>query len=78
MSVLTILDVRDIIPREKHQRIFSLFNSLQHNEVMQLVNDHDPVPLYYHFSAERKGEFEWEYMEQGPETWRVNIKKIIK
>lgn len=70
------LDVRPIISREKHPAIFAMFDSLLHGEVMQLVNDHDPKPLYYQFSAENPKGFEWEYVEQGPEVWKVNIKKV--
>ncbi len=70
------LDVRPIVPREKHPAIFAMFDSLLHGEAMQLVNDHDPKPLYYQFSAENPNGFEWEYVEQGPEVWKVNIKKV--
>jgi uncharacterized protein (DUF2249 family) len=31
--------------------------------------------LYYQFAAELSGQFDWEYREQGPEVWRVRIKK---
>lgn len=37
------------------------------------LNDHDPKPLYYQFEAEHAGQFTWEYLEQGPEVWRVRI-----
>ena len=70
------LDIRPIIPREKHPTIFSTFEALNIGETFQLLNDHDPKPLYYEMEAERKGTFEWKYVEQGPEVWRVNIKKI--
>ena len=39
------------------------------------MNDHDPVPLRYQFEAERAGAFEWEYLAQGPEEWRVTISR---
>jgi uncharacterized protein (DUF2249 family) len=39
------------------------------------VNDHDPKPLFYQFSAERAGEFTWDYIESGPMVWRVRIGK---
>jgi uncharacterized protein (DUF2249 family) len=38
-----------------------------------LVNDHDPKPLYYQFAAEHPDQFTWDYLEQGPEIWRVRI-----
>ena len=69
------LDVRPIPVREKHPTIFRTFDGLAAGEAILLVNDHDPKPLYYTFAAERAGTFEWEYVEQGPEVWRVEIKK---
>ena len=70
-----IVDVRTLIPRERHPRIFNTWESLNPGTAMLLVNDHDPVPLYYQFAAEHRGAFHWEYLEQGPETWRVRINK---
>ena len=35
---------------------------------MELINDHDPKPLYYQFMMERTDEFTWEYLEEGPEV----------
>ncbi len=69
------LDIRPVIPREKHPTIFSTFDALAVCETFQLINDHDPMPLYYQFEAERKNQFEWNYIEKGPEVWRVNISK---
>jgi uncharacterized protein (DUF2249 family) len=42
---------------------------------MDLVNDHDPSPLYDHFQAEQPGGFGWDYLERGP-VWRVRISRI--
>ena len=69
------LDVRSIIPRERHPLIFKTFDALAPGETLVLVNDHDPKPLYYQFKAESTAEFTWEYLEQGPEVWRVAIGK---
>ena len=38
-----------------------------------LVNDHDPKPLRYQFEAEHAGQFTWQYLDSGPEVWRVRI-----
>jgi uncharacterized protein (DUF2249 family) len=40
-----------------------------------LVNDHDPKPLYYQFQAELGPIFTWDYLETGPEVWKVRITK---
>ncbi|MCC6211670.1 MAG: DUF2249 domain-containing protein [Burkholderiales bacterium] len=69
----TILDVRNLAPRERHPLIFSTYGALGPGETFVLVNDHDPKPLYYQFQAEVGPRFDWEYLEQGPETWRVRI-----
>lgn len=69
------VDVRPIPPREKHPTIFSTFDGLTGGTAMELINDHDPKPLYYQFHMERAGEFEWEYLEEGPNVWRVKIGK---
>lgn len=42
---------------------------------MELINDHNPKPLHYQFKAEREGFFYWDYLEEGPEVWRVAITK---
>ena len=69
------LDIRSVQPREKHPTIFKTFDELNTGESFQLINDHDPMPLFYQFQAERPNQFGWEYVEQGPEVWRVNISK---
>lgn len=69
------LDVRPIVPREKHPAIFNTLDSLKGGETLQLINDHDPKPLFYQLSAERNGQFNWNYIEEGPVVWKVNITK---
>lgn len=72
----TTIDVRTIVPRERHALIFRTFEGLAAGEGFELVNDHDPKPLWYQFQAEHSGRFSWEYREQGPEVWRVEIRKV--
>ena len=67
------VDVRSIIPRERHPLIFNTFLALAPGQAFILVNDHDPKPLYYQFQAEHAGTFGWDYLESGPDVWRVRI-----
>lgn len=69
------IDVRNMVPRERHPLIFRTFDELAKGQTFELINDHDPKPLYYQFQAERPGVLDWEYLEEGPETWRVRIGK---
>lgn len=71
----TIIDVREIPPRNRHPLIFETFDGLAAGESFILVNDHEPRPLYYQFSIERADQFTWEYLENGPEVWRAQIGK---
>jgi uncharacterized protein (DUF2249 family) len=73
MSDDLILDVRAEIPARRHQLIFETYGALVPASAFVLVNDHDPKPLYYQFSAEHAGDFTWDYLEEGPEVWRVRI-----
>jgi uncharacterized protein (DUF2249 family) len=67
------LDVRTEPPARRHELIFETFAALGEGDVFELVNDHDPKPLYYQLEAEQTGRFSWHYVEQGPQVWRVRI-----
>jgi uncharacterized protein (DUF2249 family) len=69
----TTLDVRSEPPARRHELIFETYHGLEPGATFVLVNDHDPKPLWYQFEAEYAGAFSWEYLEQGPEVWRVRI-----
>ncbi|MCF7797433.1 MAG: iron-sulfur cluster repair di-iron protein [Lentisphaeria bacterium] len=75
MESIQSIDARQIAPREKHPTIFQMFDNLAAGEHFILVNDHEPRPLYHQFKNEHPGQFTWEYLEQGPEIWRVAIGK---
>ena len=67
------LDVRTEPPARRHELIFDTYGALGAGEGFVLVNDHDPKPLRYQFEAEHAGAFTWEYLEEGPQVWRVRI-----
>jgi uncharacterized protein (DUF2249 family) len=68
-----LLDVRAEVPARRHDLIFETYTALSPGTAFVLVNDHDPKPLYYQFAAEHTDDFTWDYLEQGPEVWRVRI-----
>lgn len=73
-----VVDVRTLIPAQRHAKIFELVNDLTPESSFILVNDHDPKPLYYQLEAEYPKQFSWTYLERGPEVWRVEIGKLAK
>ena len=68
-----VIDVREIPPRNRHTLIFQTFQALPAGGTLMLVNDHDPQPLHYQFMHEHPDMFSWQYVEQGPELWKVRI-----
>ncbi|HLF46010.1 MAG TPA: iron-sulfur cluster repair di-iron protein [Chitinophagaceae bacterium] len=72
-----ILNVTLLEPRQKHPTIFFHFDELAEGESLTIHNDHDPKPLYYQLLGERGNIFTWEYLEEGPEWWKVKISKKI-
>ncbi|KRD60523.1 hypothetical protein N184_06785 [Sinorhizobium sp. GL28] len=67
------IDVRTIPPVERHPKIFGMLNALAEGGAFIIINDHDPRPLHYQLETRYPGEFTWEYLEQGPAVWRVEI-----
>lgn len=72
-----ILNVTLLEPKQKHPTIFARFDLLAEGESLTIHNDHDPKPLYYQLLGERGNIFTWEYLEEGPEWWKVRISKRI-
>ncbi len=71
-----VMDVRPIPCSIKHGLIVQTWRELAVGDHFILLNDHDPVPLRYQFLAEWPDTFNWEYLEKGPEDFRVKITKI--
>ena len=70
------LDVRTIPPVVRHATIFGILERLPPGEAFSIVNDHDPFPLENQFNFMKRGQFRWEYVQRGPDVWRVRITRI--
>lgn len=75
-NIVETLDVRDMIPRERHPAIFARLEALKVGESLRLINDHNPAPLRYQLMAEYPNLFTWEPEMLGPEAWVVCIHRI--
>ncbi len=73
VAVEADLDVRAMPPALRHEQIFAAVRDLAAGGSFVLCNDHDPKPLRYQLDAERPGQITWDYLEQGPQVWRVRI-----
>jgi uncharacterized protein (DUF2249 family) len=77
-SSIEELDVRSLVPAQRHEKIFQHFDELAFGNAFVLVNGHDPRPLYYQLEAEYPNQFSWDYLERGPTVWRVEIGRRAK
>ena len=75
MGKIDTLDLRQLPPFERHEKIFEHWGALKSGETLKIINDHDPKPLRYQFKAEYTNQFQWEYLESGPKDWVVAIQK---
>ncbi len=76
MSATVLLDVRPVEPKDRFDRIMGAYESLGSGQTLELTVDHDPKCMYYTLRATRgEDAFSFEYLEDGPETWRVRVMK---
>lgn len=75
-SVVNEFDLRPHQPTERHELFYKAFADIGPGEAFEFVNDHDPKPLYYQMEAESKDPFNWEYLQKGPEVWKVRVIKL--
>lgn len=71
-----VMDVRPIPCSIKHGLIIKQWLELPVGDHFILLNDHDPVPLYYQFAAQWPNAFSWQHLAKGPEEFRVKITKL--
>jgi uncharacterized protein (DUF2249 family) len=68
------LDIRPVEPRHRFDRIMEAYDSLPTGGTLDLIVDHDPVCMYYTLKATRAADgFRFDYLEDGPEVWRVEV-----
>jgi uncharacterized protein (DUF2249 family)/mannose-6-phosphate isomerase-like protein (cupin superfamily) len=70
------LDLRAVPRPERHTLVFATFDGLAAGEDFLLINDHDPVPLRRQMEAMRPGQMTWEYLERGPNNFRICVRRI--
>ncbi len=69
----TTIDIRPIPRSMRHPLIFTSFDRLDGEGSVVVVSDHNPRPLRYLFDVKYPDAFTWDYVEEGPDVWRVRI-----
>ena len=71
-----IVDLRPMIPPERHATVFAALEALEALEpgsTFVLINDHAPVPLLRRIEENWPGRFAVEFLRNGSEVWQVAI-----
>lgn len=74
-AIVNEFDLRPFPPTERHDMFYKAFADTKPGEAFEFINDHDPIPLYYQMEAESEDPFRWEYIEKGPDQWKVRVIK---
>lgn len=65
------LDARAVPHAIRHATIFGALDAVRPGSGMVLVAPHDPLPLLAQIEQRAPGVFEVDYLERGPEAWRL-------
>ncbi|KRE61231.1 DUF2249 domain-containing protein [Nostocoides sp. Soil756] len=65
------LDVRVIPHAIRHATIFGALDAVAPGAGLEIVADHDPVPLLHQVQQRTPGRFEVTYLERGPVDYRI-------
>ncbi|WP_414041182.1 DUF2249 domain-containing protein [Acidithiobacillus sp. M4-SHS-6] len=72
-----LFDARGVAKRFRHAAIFGALDALQAGEVMNFMNDHDPLPLLDQLRSRYGDGIDWVYLEREPHRIRIHFIKRI-
>lgn len=67
------LDARTVPHAIRHATIFGALDAVQPGGGLVLVAPHDPLPLLRQLEHRAPGSFSVDYIERGPEAWRLTL-----
>ena len=73
---IVALDLRSIERPQRHALVFEAVDKLPLGGSLVLTNDHDPLHLQRQMEQVRSGEVSWEYLENGPQDFRVRLTRL--
>lgn len=68
-----VLDVRTIPHAIRHATIFGALGAITPGFSLDLVADHNPLPLLAQLEQKQPGDFAVSYVTDGPEEWQVRF-----
>lgn len=74
-DTLPELDVQTIPHAVRHASIFGALGALGPGAGIILSATHDPVPLLTQLATNQPGVYDTEYLDRGPERWRILVRR---
>lgn len=68
-----VLDVRQIPHAIRHATIFGALGAIAPGFSIDLIADHNPLPLLAQLEQRHPGDFVVSYVTDGPEEWRLHL-----
>ncbi|WP_425490361.1 DUF2249 domain-containing protein [Nocardioides daedukensis] len=65
------LDARAVPHAIRHATVFGALDAVRPGRSMVLVAPHDPLPLLRQLEGRQPGVFEVDYLQRGPDAWRL-------
>ena len=72
------LDVQTIPHAVRHSAIFGVLDGLRPGFAVIISATHDPVPLLEQLEQRSPGLFHTEYLDRGPERWRIAFRRLAE
>jgi uncharacterized protein (DUF2249 family) len=72
------LDARVVPHAVRHATIFGALDAVRSGDGLILVAPHDPIPLLFQLEQRSPGVFEVDYLERGPEAWRLQFLRRVR
>ena len=70
------LDARAVPHAIRHATVFGALDAVAVGSGMVLVAPHDPLPLLDQLAQRHPDAFGVDYLERGPETWRILLRRV--
>ncbi|GGW50269.1 DUF2249 domain-containing protein [Streptomyces galilaeus] len=67
------LDVREVPHALRHAAVFGALDAVPAGTAVVLIAPHDPLPLLAQIEQSNPGVFSVEYLERGPQAWRLRL-----